>query len=233
MKKKIDIIDSYDRLSVGQYERIAAITADDPVEQSVQMLSVLTGESRDTLMDLPLPEYAELTKKAEFLKELPTGRGRVSSFVGNTMELRVMAEPTKMTAGQYIDYQSIASQEGQHMVELLAVFLIPKGKKYLEDYDVEEVRAVIRDEMPVSVAMGLLNSFLYRLGQSLRASLTFSAWKLKAAARKEKDETKKERMLNSAKELKEAVSSLRAGAGLRALTLLVKASETAGIARVG
>lgn len=32
MKKKIDIIDSYDRLSVGQYERIAAITADDPVE---------------------------------------------------------------------------------------------------------------------------------------------------------------------------------------------------------
>lgn len=230
---KVQIINNYDRLSVGKYQQLAAIETDDDIERSVQTLEILTGLGRDELLSLPVDGYTELTRHAQFLNSAPSLRPSVSSFIAKDgTELRVQSDPSKMTAGQYIDYQQLIGEAGDHIVEVLSVFLIPKGKRYMDGYDIGDVQRIIRDEMPVSVAMGMLGSFLYRLGQSLRASLTFSAWKIRAAARKEKDEEKAEKMKATARKMKEAVRSLRGGDGWRALMLLASVQETAGIASI-
>lgn len=230
---KVQIIDNYDRLPVGKYMQIGAIDTYDDIERSVQTLEILTGLGHDVLLSLPIDGYTELTRRAAFLQEPPRARQRVTSFVASDgTELRVQDSPQKMTAAQYIDYQHLIQAEGDHTAELLSVFLIPKGKRYMDGYDAEDVQRIIRDELPVSVAMGMLNSFLCRLGVSMRASLTFSAWKLRSAARREKDEETRRRLTETARMVKAAVRSLRAGDGWRALTLLASVSETAGIASI-
>lgn len=228
MKKDIKIISDYDGLSVGKYQRIAAITTDDAVERSVQVLSILTGLERDELLSLPVTAYEELIHAADFLDEPPKNTPRVSSFKSGEFDLRVADDVRKMTAGQYIDYQTMVADAADHIVELLACFLIPKGKRYMEDYDIDDVYQIIRDEMPVPVALGLLNSFLLRLGRSLRVSLTYSAMLLKRKARREKDTAKRSMMLTTAATMREAVTSMRNGGGLRALMLLASVSETVG-----
>jgi hypothetical protein len=230
---KVQIIDNYDRLSVGKYQQLAAIDTGDDIERSVQTLEILTGLGRDDLLSLPVDGYTELTRHAQFLNSAPALRPSVSSFIAKDgTELRVQSDPSKMTAGQYIDYQQLIGEAGDHIVEVLSVFLIPKGKRYMDGYDIGDVQRIIRDEMPVSVAMGMLGSFLYRLGRSLRASLTFSAWKIRQAAKREEDKEKAEKMKATARQMKEAVRSLRGGDGWRALTLLASVQETAGIASI-
>lgn len=228
---KTECIDNYGALPVGKYQRLVSIQEEEPVERSLRILEVLTDLTADELLGLPVGEYSDLTRKARFLDVPPRAAKRLGGYVCDGMELVVMSDPRKMTAAQYIDYQTFAAEADTHIVELLSCFLIPKGHKYNERYDIELVHQVIREALPTDAAMGLLAGFLWRLGRSLRASLTYSAWMLRRRAKRLTGE-EREQMLTAAATIKEAVRSLRAGDGLPALTLLASVSETAGIQSV-
>lgn len=232
-KKEIKMIDSYDRLPVGRYAALLAVDEADDLRRSLAVVSILTGEDEDTLLALPVPDYAALSRRTSFLLVPPVAASRVDAFrTSDGTVLRVQDSPTRMTAAQYIDFQTFAADADGHMAELLACICIPQGCAYMDGYDVERVKAVIRDEMPVTVALGLVQSFLARLGRSLRASLTYSAWQLRRRAKKEKDVTRQARMEETARVLTEAVRSFRRGDGSLAWTLLASASETAGITSI-
>lgn len=211
---KMTIIDSFAALPLGLYLDILAVNADearDEVDRQVATLALLTNASERDILNLPIPEYSELAAAARFLGQQPAIPSRIAaSYVCGPFRLKPTADFRKVTAAQYIDFQTFAPEGDARFVELLSVFLVPEGKAYNDGYDVLEVQAAIRADLSVLDALALSAFFLRRFARSTRATITSLRRRMKRKGNPEKA-ARLETMLAR---LQEAASSLlTAGAG--------------------
>lgn len=190
------MIDNYNKLTIGKYLELVEIIEDDTladIDRNVEIIALLDDKEVDVIYDLPLTEFNEKIQMTSFLYEEPKPLQVSTVYKLGDMELEACLNLNDLTTAQFIDYQTYVKDD-KKLVELLSVFLIPKGHKYNKDYDIIEVQKVIRDNMPVTQAMGLSAFFLLLSKSLLKASLTYSIKKLKKMMRKEKDMKKKEMM---------------------------------------
>lgn len=190
------MIDNFNKLTIGKYLELMEILEDNTladIDKNVEIIALLDDEEVDVIYDLPLSEFNEKMQKTAFLYETPKPLQVSTVYKLGEMELEACLNLEKLTTAQFIDYQTYV-KENDKLVELLSVFLIPKGKKYNREYDIVELQKVIRDNMPITQAMGLSDFFLLLYKSFLKASLTSSIKKLKKMMRKEKDLEKKKMM---------------------------------------
>ena len=190
------MIDNYNKLTIGKYLELVEIIDDDTladIDKNVELIALLDDKEVDMIYDLPLPEFNDKIQKTAFLYEEPKPLQVSTVYKLGDMELEACLNINDLTTAQFIDYQTYVKDKNK-MVELLSVFLVPKGHKYNKDYNVFEVQKIIRDNMPITQAMGLSDFFLLLYKSLLKASLISSTKKLKKMMRKEKDLKKKEMM---------------------------------------
>ena len=190
------MIDNYNKLTIGKYLELVEIIDDDTladIDKNVELIALLDDKEVDMIYDLPLPEFNDKIQKTAFLYEEPKPLQVSTVYKLGDMELEACLNINDLTTAQFIDYQTYVKDKNK-MVELLSVFLVPKGHKYNKDYNVFEVQKIIRDNMPITQAMGLSDFFLLLYKSLLKASLISSTRKLKKMMRKEKDLKKKEMM---------------------------------------
>ena len=168
---------NYNELTLGQYQEIDKIindTSRDELEQQVGILAVLSGLTEAALLRLPLEEYTTYAICAEFLRkplaEVPAVQ---KEYQVGGFTLRPCKDYTKLTAGQYIDFQSFTGDKLDYC-GLLSVLLVPKGKTYADGYDTAEVRQAIADHLPMPQGMALIAFFLRQYANLIRVSLTYS-----------------------------------------------------------
>ena len=194
-KTDMDIIDSYNRLTLGQYMEIQEISRNESLEdidKQVQILSILTGVAEDELLHLPIQEYKELAVKSGFLNPENINYHPIAKkYILGGFELIPCRDFRKLETCQYIDFQTYAPDLDNHLVEFLSVILVPKGHRYNEGYDILEVQKAIREEMSVSDGISLAGFFLTWCRKSIKDSLNYS----KQEAMRIKDKTKREEIL--------------------------------------
>ena len=183
MKTK-DCIDNYRDLPVGKYEEIVRICDAEitDVDRKVAILSVLTGLTEDEVLNLPLPKFTEYSAKSRFLEnECPENLipGVARSYPIGGFVLIPTTDIRKITAAQYIDFQTFSKERDTKTVEMLSCFLVPRGCDYNEGYDVLDVHRAIREEMSVAEMLALLAFFFGRFLQSMQTTLTSSMRLLK------------------------------------------------------
>ena len=190
----IKIIQSYRELPLGDYQDILALCKDKSLEEldrQVKILSILTKVDEDTLLNLPIQEFKVLTSRMGFLeKDLPTKVTRLEkSYKIGKFELVPVTDMRKVITAQYIDFQSF-HQAGfeDHFVEILSCLLVPKGKKYNQDYDIIEVQDAIRRNLNVHDAASLYAFFIFSCRESIKDMLTFSLQETQKIKDKEKRE---------------------------------------------
>lgn len=209
--KEIEIIDNYRDLPYGKYEEIVRLceTEMTDVDRKVAVISVLTGKTEDEVLRLPLDVFTRYSAATRFLEaECPENLIPAVSKtypVGGFILVPV-AEMRKVTAAQYIDFQTFAEDRDHRAVEMLSCFLIPRGCDYNDGYDVLDVHRAIRDEMSVATVLSLLAFFFKSWAKSIRATLTCS---MRAAKRIKDPATRKEKMA----EIQRLLDSLTAGDG--------------------
>ena len=188
----IHIIDNYRELPIGDYQDILALCKDESLEEldrQVKILSILTKVDEDRLLNLPITEFKVLTSKMGFLeKDLPTKVTRLAkSYKIGGFELVPVTDIRKVITAQYIDFQTF-HQAGfdAHFVEILSCLLVPKGKKYNQDYDIIEVQDAIRRNLNVHDAASLYAFFMFSCRESMKDMLTFSLQEAKKIKDKEK-----------------------------------------------
>lgn len=208
------IIDNYRQLKMCDYLEIQALANDDKLDAldyQVQVLSILTNSSESDILNLPIGEYKALVAASSFLeKPIEDIHTRLAkSYIVGGFELIPTTDYRKVTAAQYIDYQTF-SKAGvdQYPCEIVSCFLVPKGKHYADGYDVAEVQKAIREEMSVAEVMELLAFFFVWLLASTNNILISSRKLLKGL--KGSNRKKAERMMQ---ELSEAFKT--AGGGLQ------------------
>lgn len=183
------MITNYEGLSLGQYQEIDKIVTDpglDELAQQVAVLAILSGKSEEELMRMPLPEYTALAASSAFLRspiaEVPKVR---KEYQVGGFRVRPAKDYTKLTTGQYIDFQGFTKGK-LDFCGLLSVLLVPVGKVYGEGYDPAEVREAIRGGLPMPDGMALLAFFLRQYANLIRASLTYSERELSRVKDKRK-----------------------------------------------
>ena len=171
----MDIIDNFNRLTLGLYQEIQAVSSNESLEdidKQVQILSILTGEAEEEILHLPITEYKELVVKAGFLDPGNiTYHPIAKRYMVGRFELIPLRDFRKMETCQYIDFQTYAPDLDNHLVEFLSVILVPKGHRYNEGYDIMEVQKAIREEMSVSDGVSLAGFFLTWCRKSIQDSL--------------------------------------------------------------
>lgn len=207
------IIDNYRDLPIGLYLEICDIDRREDLEdinKQVSIISVLTGMAEEDIYNLPLEEYRQLAAKSQYLRHPYEGEILTAkNYIVGEFTLVPVEDYRKITTAQYIDFQTFAKDVERNIVEILSCMLIPKGKKYNQDYDVLEVQKALREHLCVADALSLLAFFFVQYRQSIKDSLTYS----REMAMRLRDPEKKRRMLREIQ--KEEDRLLKLGDGLR------------------
>lgn len=184
------MIDNYNSLTIKKYLDIKEVLEmnTEEIDKQVSLIAILNDMDENDVYNLPLPEFQELNEKTAFLNELPQTRNYPKTkYKLGGLELETVLDMRDVTAGQYIDYQTFVKDSDKYLVELLSVFLVPKGKKYNDGYDILEVQNAIRENLSILEAISLSAFFLILCESLIKATVHSSIKKLKRMMRKEKD----------------------------------------------
>lgn len=162
------------------------------LEANLAMLSILCDVDVEEIENLPLVEFSKLVSQTEFLKEMPQVDIK-EKYMINGHKYVLCANVAKMTTAQYIDYQTLVKNADKNVKELLAVFLIPEGKKY-GDYDLEEVIDEIYNYLPIAAARAICFFFTLVLQSLTKATLISLERKTKKELKKAKTKEEREKI---------------------------------------
>ena len=209
------MISSYDKLTVGKYTEIQEILHSDYeefIEIQPKILAILADKTEDEVLGLPVSKYAELVQQSAFVLETPKVKGRSLVDLNiNGRVFRFVRDTQDITASQYIDYQTLVTKTDnwKYLANILACFLVPKGGKYCEGYDVFEVVRWINDNLDVYTAMDTCFFFRRKCLKSIKRSLRYSAALMRVMKWKAPTERMRKVLRRKRVELEEVLKTLQ------------------------
>ena len=169
-------INTYDRLTINKYYELVDILNNveaNEYEKNTAILSVLTDIDEDDLMNLKLSEFNELMQNTAFLNKAPGNKIIASKYKIGDYTLIPQTDLSNITVTQFLDYQVYVKDVDKNLVNILSVFLIPEGKEYNKDYDINKVRDEIENNLSIVDAMSL-SAFFLSLFKALLTAIQYS-----------------------------------------------------------
>ena len=223
------MIDSYDKLTIAKYRELADIeVGGTDVDGVVNVLSVLTDKTPESLLTLPIPEFKELIGKMSFLREKPKANHCPNSIMLEGKKYKIDKDVKNMSVGQYIDYKQYYKDPEdliKNLNYIMTIFIIPEGHKYGEGYDLAELAEIIEDNLSIETALGISNFFFRKSEKFIKCFLTYLLWKMRKTAKKEKNEEVKTKMMEAVKQMEELRALLKDGFGLTGASELGKYTD--------
>ena len=137
-------------ITIEKHKQIQRLLTDGNMEdmQAVQaeLLAIYADTDTDTIMSYPLTKYHKLLERfyndyfTDFSKAEPAIKDK---YTAGDMVLVPMLDFTQITVAQMMDFSVLSTDPVENIEKLLAIFLIPKGKKYNDGYDLMEVQKAI------------------------------------------------------------------------------------------
>lgn len=205
--KDENVIDEWDKLPVGLLKDIHRITSDETLdedEKSLQAAAVLARMPYDTLLNLPLDETQMMVARTAFLYEKPKIKKIQKNYNLNGRTYRTLLSMDEMTTAQFIDFNGLMNDLDERLPEVLSIFLIPKGHKYNDGYDKNEVIKDISEKLMVTEALGLASFFTNAYKRYAMRTLLYSEVAMEVATMKAPKEMKPQ-----TKEIARALKRLR------------------------
>ena len=181
---------NWNEVSIDMYYRILDITDDDSlsdVEKDLAICALLCDVPEEDIYSLSVIEAGELLDQMRWLAKFDFNQ----KFKGGAIKIQdeeywVEVDLHKMTIAQYIDFQTFYKPDRlrEYYGNLLACFIVPKGKKYGEGYDVAELSRSLRQNLSIVVANEILFFFLKELQTSIRALQIYLDWLMRRLMRK-------------------------------------------------
>lgn len=208
------MIDSYNKLPLGIYLRIRELQDQemDDTDRTINVVSLLTGKSEREILNAKISDFHAWAAAAAFLygPAPQPGRRIADSYQAGGFDLVPTTDLRKITTAQYIDFQAFAQGGEQQMPQLLSVFLVPRGHKYNDDYDVLKVQQALREDLTVSETVTLCAFFLTKYAGLIRTTRRYLA----RIQKEEKDPRRKVRIRTRLETMETLVETLQAvGAG--------------------
>lgn len=138
-------------------------------EKTFKATALLAGMDYEEFLLLPLDDARELVAKTAFVREEPKKVRTRSEYKIGRRNYTLFRNMMQITTSQYIDYQALLGQNiALHLPELMAICLVPKGHKYGDGYDMDEVVEEIREHLNVEDALSVADFFIKQSSKSIR-----------------------------------------------------------------
>ena len=179
---------SWTYLTAAQYWDIYDIlnSGNPDLNKQVQLVSLISGLEESQIWELPIEEATDLINQLSFLEDfkLLDNFKPKSIKVGN-LELKLIQDISKLTYAQYVDFQNYIQEPLRtNYYKVLSVFMVPKGSKYNEGYDLLDIQALIRENLTWQQVQSLLAFFLNKLVSLIVNSLTYCQLQMKISKKK-------------------------------------------------
>lgn len=185
---------SYEELPIEKYLELKEILQndDDDSNKQLEIIALLADISIEELLEQNISEIQGVASKCDFLANKQINiKEKIKTITVNNIEYTVCTDLQKFTVAQYVDFQNYPKDE-KHLADNLSTFVIPKGKKYGEDYDVVQVIQDFNKYLDISTAISLQNFFIKKLLQSTKATLRYLLPLMKMEMKKTKNPKAKE-----------------------------------------
>lgn len=210
---------NWNDITIGVYKELNEIlkferTDDeimDEVNLSIALLSTLCDADEDEVASLTINDFKALAAQCAFLNEMPKVRIK-DKYTINGKEYRVQYNVQDMTMAQYIDYQTFVKERDKYLSNIIACFLIPKGKKYGDDYNLQEVVDDIEQYFSIVDAHSVCFFFMMLFQSLTKTMLTFLVKKMKKGMKKMTQE-EKEKTQEAIDHLNKVISLVKNGDG--------------------
>lgn len=156
------------------------------LDNKIKLLSILCDVDEDKISALGIGEFTELLRQTSFLNEMPKAKIQ-DRYIINGKEYKVFLSMKNMSVAQYIDFQTYYKEQDKYLKELLSVFLIPTGKKYGEDYNIDNVINDIGEHLSIVDARSILFFFVLLFRTLTTVMLGCSTKDLKKMSKKMKN----------------------------------------------
>lgn len=205
-------------ITIEVYDKIRAleteiVTQEQALDVNVKLLSILCDVDEETIINLPLTEFTILVGKAEFLKEMPKYTIEQYYEIGKGRVYEVQMNLREMTTAQFIDFQTFVKDKDKNFKHLLACFLLPKGKKYGEDYDIIEVAEHLYKNMSIATARSVMFFFILQYQALQQVMLNYSIREVKKQMKKTKNKEAKKNMEMALQQMMQLKSLIKNGVG--------------------
>ena len=179
MEKK-NLIDSWDKLPLGVYKKIMALSPDEE-DGNLKVAAILNGLTYEDILNQPLQDTKEMVAASSFLTKKPRVKLIKTKYRLGGVNYVFDVSPQKITTAQYLDINSIPKED---ITSQLAVFLIPEGKAYNQGYDIEKVKEDIDKYLSAQEVASITDFF----GILSRLFLRRAARRIKRLLRKARKE---------------------------------------------
>lgn len=204
---------SWEKISIRKYEEITRVldSNDDDLNKNLQLLSIVKDIPFEDIENMPLPQVRKMMGDISFINNPPKSKKKIPDSIDiNGRKYEIFKNTRNISISQYIDFQNYLKMGGK-IEQLLSVFIIPKGRKYGDGYDVVEVIDDIYNSMDISNAMNISFFFRNQLLRLTKVILTYSVGQLWIRMIMERDKLMKNQMREMIREMQGVIRLVKSG----------------------
>lgn len=130
------------------------------LDKNIEILAIYADTTVDSILKLRpdvVEEYfADMSNSISSYK--PSNSKRPKKIKINDQVYTINYNIGKLNMAQYIDFQQIIVKKNylENLPALLSIFIIPKGHKYNDDYDIIELRRILENNITLDEALSII-----------------------------------------------------------------------------
>ena len=185
---------------------------DSDIEKNIALLALICDCNEDDLYNLSINDLNNEIGKLGWINRFEYNSDRFPHKLKiNGQTYRINPNLQDFTISQYVDFQTfwpkVQKKQYQYMGNLLAVFLVPEGKKYNEGYDAVELAKQLEDNVSIATYNSVLAFFLTLSAASIEVSALYLDWTTRKMEKKAKDPETKELLEVARRKLRTLLSA--------------------------
>lgn len=157
--KEIKAIDSWEQLTVAQFEELCRLQKEHPADSAKYIIEYLYDIP--DAEQLPIIEYSTYVAGLQKFIGEPVLKAKLTPSATYTIHgrlYRVDITPADFSVAQYTDLTNYLKDGKASLIDLLAVVVIPDGHLYQDGYDMRQVRSDVGD-LPLTAGFAVVGFF--------------------------------------------------------------------------
>ena len=173
------MIKSWNECGIEKFYQIDDVIKDASLStmvKNIKIISLILDIPEDKIYSMSMDKYNKCISDIQWVNNFNFNKKYKPSKLNiNGEEYKIITNTKNIAIGQYIDFQTFWMKKDirKYIGNLLACFILPKDKKYGEDYDPSELAIIIRDNLDIVTAYNLLFFSLKKYLDSTLSSFFF------------------------------------------------------------
>lgn len=187
-------------------------SASSDYEKEIIKIAFVNGFNEDDVWNMTISDVKRYQQNTFWLNDFEISKDvKFTSIKIEDEVYNINSDMQNFSVAQYIDFQNFfpkRTQKTNYIGNILACFIVPKGKKYGEGYDVAQLVNKINDNVDILTSNEIIFFFLKRYLFSIKVMLIFFKYQMKILklVGKKKNKEKIKAIEEKVKELEKNIS---------------------------